>query len=186
MSSGGFRTTRYQNTLNNMKSTELEQQMNPPLLIASVRHSFIDSDVNKLFWRVEYQGILSQYLIRNIHENGEATFKIANLTDLRDNQYKLKDDVDYWCSSTFGIDIIINKPTEFFTDFQKAKEHSLLRYDKEVNPNGKYRVARYFDDIFETYETGILDKKSALNKASELNKQSRHYVSYGAVSVNCA
>jgi len=36
MSSGGFRNNHYQNTENNMKSTELEQQTNPPLLIASV------------------------------------------------------------------------------------------------------------------------------------------------------
>ena len=154
------------------------------LEISEGKAKFINSDVDKLFWWVQYQGVLTQYKIISISENGEATFKMCGLTDLRDNEYKLKDDIDYWSSSTFGIDIVKNKNTEFFTDFEKAKEYSLFRYDKYVNPNGKYRVVRYFDDVFEAYESGILDKKSALEKACVLNKKQRHYISYGVVAIN--
>jgi uncharacterized phage protein (TIGR01671 family) len=55
MSSGGFRTTHYQITLNNMKSTELGQQTNPPLLIASVRQSALlfrawNRELKEMFW----------------------------------------------------------------------------------------------------------------------------------------
>jgi uncharacterized phage protein (TIGR01671 family) len=55
MSSGGFGTTHYQNTENYMKSTELEQQTNPPLLIASVRQSALffrawNRELKEMFW----------------------------------------------------------------------------------------------------------------------------------------
>lgn len=62
-----------------------------------------------------------------------------------------------------------------------AKAHSLARFEKEVNPNGVYRVARYFDDMFEQYVTENMSKKEAREKCNELNKSPRHYVYYGIV-----
>jgi hypothetical protein len=144
---------------------------------------FTSEDIDSVFWRVEYYGVLSQYLIKDVLNNGNALFNISGLTDLRNGQYNLKEEIKYSSSSTFGLDILLRSPDSYFTDLRLAKIASINRYDKEVNPNGNYRVARYFDDVFEAYDSGILNKKDAKEKASELNKRQRHYVSYGIVEV---
>ena len=42
----------------------------------------------------------------------------------------------------------------------------------------KYKVSRYFDDVFECYVTGELTIEEAKVKRDELNSKPRYYVSY--------
>lgn len=144
--------------------------------------SFSSKDIGKVFWRVGYQGILTQCLISDVKENSEAIIKLAMLTNLTPYEYKLNDNVEYYGTSTYGIEVL-QKDDEFYYDFEKAKKQSLERFNKEVNPNGKYKVGRYFDNIFETYVTDILSKKEARKQCKKFNFKSRHYVSYDIVNI---
>ena len=48
----------------------------------------------------------------------------------------------------------------------------------------QYRVARYFDDVFEMFVTGPTSKEEADKKALEFNnKRPRHYVFYASRKV---
>jgi len=49
---------------------------------------------------------------------------------------------------------------------------------QKITDMHKYKVARYFDDVFEIYVTGELSKDEAQSKCNELNFNSRAYVSY--------
>lgn len=138
-------------------------------------------EIGHEFFRVEYYGALTKYTIIEIDE-ANCKFSLTGLTDLSNEEYKLKEDPKPWASSSFNIDLIIeNKNGEYFMDLDRAKAHSLARFEKEVNPKGVYRVARYFDDMFEQYVTENMSKKEAREKCNELNKSPRHYVYYGIV-----
>ncbi len=73
---------------------------------------------------------------------------------------------------------------EWFSDLEAAKKVAEEKYYKQINPFGKYKVARYFDDCFEAYVTKEISKKEAQEKAAEFNRRKRHYVSYGIVGVS--
>lgn len=131
------------------------------------------------FYRVGYKGSLQEYEIIGF-KNNFPVYGIIGLLDLSNDEYKIRARVTegVFATSNFGIDVMVNNPTEWFTDLDIAKITSRERWDKEVDPNGEYRVARYFDDIFEAYVTEVLTKKEAYKKAGKLNKKIRHYVSY--------
>lgn len=142
-----------------------------------IRRPFNTTDIGKVFWRVDYQGRLTQLLIHEIKEENKAVFRLANLTRLIDYEYKLNDVVDYMASSTYGTDVIF-KSDQYYFDLEEAKKASFERFEKEVNPNGKYRVARYFDDIFEGYASEIMTKKEAKIECDRKNDSQRHYVQF--------
>lgn len=152
---------------------------------SDIEREFNQSDIGKLFWRVEHSGVMSQYLIEEVHENLTATFKIAGMTNISQFEHSFRDEINYWCRSNFGTRVIRSND-EFFLNLDIAKRASKSLFEEEVNPNGVYRVARYFDDMFEAYVTDELSKKDAHSKRDELNKQPRHYVSYGVVPVKTA
>lgn len=162
------------------KSTNLVQ--NPPFRKTDVMRCFNSSDIGKVFWRVEYKGMLTQCLISELKDDNNAIIRLAGLTDLRNQEYKLKTEIEYWGSSTYGTDTL-QKSDQYYYDFEEAKKVSFERYNKEVNPNDKYKVARYFDDIFECFVTGELSKKDAQIKCDEFNSKPRAYVSYGLRSI---
>jgi hypothetical protein len=162
------------------KSTELAQ--NPPFCKTDVMRCFNSSDVGKVFWRVESYGVLTQCLIDEVKEDGQAVIKLAGLADLRNQEYNLKTEIQYWGSSTYGTDAL-RKSEQYYYDLEEAKKASFDRYMKEVNPNCKYKVARYFDDVFECFVTGELSKNDAQIKCNEFNSKPRAYVSYGLRSI---
>ena len=144
---------------------------------ADIMRDFNSSDIGKIFWRVEYRGVLTQCLIHEVKKNHEAVIRLATLTDLKNKEYALKSEIEYWSSSTYGTDTL-RKSNEFYYDFEEAKKISSERFNKEVNPNGKYKVARYFEDVFEGYIHGEFSKKVAQIKCNELNSKPRSYVNY--------
>jgi hypothetical protein len=91
-------------------------------------------------------------------------------------------EIEYWASSIYGTDTL-QKSEQYYYDLSEAKKASFDRYMKEVNPNGKYKLARYFDDVFECYVTDEMSKKDAQIKCNEFNSKPRAYVSYGLKSI---
>lgn len=168
--------------MENLNKKQPIEQTQQHSCLGSVERCFNSSDIGKVFWRVEYRGVITQCLIFSINEKNEAVIKVATLTDFRNEEYKLKNEVDYFGTSTYGIDII-QENKQYYFDFEMAKKASIERFNKEVNPNGKYRVARYFDDMFECFVTGSLSKKEARLMCDEFNSQPRAYVSYGLKNI---
>ncbi len=133
------------------------------------------------YYRVTYDGVLREYKIIR-EEKGVPVYSITQLVSLKDSEYSFIEEPKSFGTSTFSLDIIKNnEQKEWFTDLEKAKNVSKERFDKVVNPNGDYRVARYFDDRFEHYVTEIMSKKEAYSEASKLNRKERAYVSYQVV-----
>ena len=147
---------------------------------------FKASDIGKIFWRVEYRGIMTQCIIHSVNADGDAIIQLGGLTDLRNEEYKLKDteDITFGGSSTYGMEYL--KRDEYHFDFEEAKTASYERYLREVNPFGECKVARYFDDVFETYvkdpvtkEDLVFNKKDAKAEANRQNDaKPRAYVYY--------
>lgn len=162
------------------KSSNLVQ--NPPFFKTDVMRCFNSSDIGKVFWRIESYGTLTQCLIHELKEDNQAVIRLAVLTDLRNQEYSLKTEIKYFGSSTYGTDTL-QKSEQYYYDLDEAKKASFDRYMKEVNPNGIYKVARYFDDVFECFVTGELSKKDAQIKYNEFNSKPRAYVSYGLRSI---
>lgn len=145
------------------------------------KESLTKDDIGKIFWMVEYQGVITQYLIDDVYENGEGKNKLEVLTSFKDG-YKLKDNVEYkGFYSLFGIETM--RKENFYMNLEEAKKESLIRYEREVNPNGDYRVGRFFDDVWEAWESEILPKQESEERARQLNKKDRCYVSYKSVDV---
>lgn len=165
-----------------MFNLKLKFRTNPPFCKTDVMRCFNSSDIGKVFWRVESYGVLTQCLIYELKDANQAVIRLAVLTDLRNQEYKLKTEIEYWGSSTYGTDTL-QKSNQYYYDLEEAKKASLERYNKEVNPNGIYRVARYFDDVFECFVTGELSKSDAQIKCDEFNSKPRAYVSYGLRSI---
>jgi hypothetical protein len=163
-------------------NTELFNTENKAFDKADIMRCFNDSDIGKVFWRVEGCGVLTQCLIHEIKEDNQAVIRLAMLTDLKNQEYKLKTEIEYWGSSTYGTDTL-QSSEQYYFDFEEAKKVSFCWYIKEANPSGKYKVARYFDDVFECYVTDLLSKKDAQIKCNEFNSKPRAYISYGLKSI---
>lgn len=155
---------------------------NEPFRKADLARCFNMSDIGKVFWRVGSYGSLTQCVIHEITENNEAVIKNSLLTDLSNQEYRLNDVIKHRFTSTYGAECLRDN-NEYYYNLDEAKKASLERFNKEVNPDGKYRVARYFDDIFEKYETDALPKKEAQLKCNELNSRPRAYVYYAIKSI---
>jgi len=171
---------RYVARVNENKSIELSR--NPPFCKTDVMRDFNSSDIGKVFWRVGSYGALTQCLIHELKEDNTAVIRLANLTNLRNQEYNMETEIEYWASSTYGTDVL-QESKEYYYDLEEAKKASLERFNKEVNPNGIYRVARYFDNVFECFVTDELSKKDAQIKCNEFNSKPRAYVRYSLKSI---
>ncbi len=137
----------------------------------------------KIIWRVGYNGPITPYKVLEVCENGDFVMGLLPpITKITDFDYAIIElsDKEYFGKSTFNPKTC-SSAHEFFDDLELAKDQSLVNFEKEVNPNASYRVARYFDDVFEAYETGPLSKRDAIERRKQLNATQRHYVSYRAV-----
>ena len=132
------------------------------------------------FYRVEYCGHLKEYKIKGF-KGGEPVYNIRGPLAHVGEEYipmSVEECESSFGTSSFGLEVMRENPAEWFVSLKKARSASRRRWAEEVNPNGDYRVARYFDDIFEVYVTDILSKKEAYAQAEQLNKGPRAYVCY--------
>ena len=138
--------------------------------------------IGNKYYRVNYKGTLNRYEIIGF-KNNVPVYDITLLISIKNDKYSFIQDTEQFATSNFSISIIKDNPNEWFSDLEEAKKVSNARFEEKINPNGDYKVARYFDDVFEIFVTDILSKKSASERATELNKTPRHYVSYSSVDV---
>lgn len=136
------------------------------------------AEVGNVFYRVQYQGLLTKLEIIEF-KNDNPVYALTSLVTIKDDVWKFREDPKRHGTSNYPISIMQEKPLEYFTVYEDAVQKSLDRFEKEVNPNGNYRVARYFDDMFEAYVTGVLTKKEAKIQVEMFNTSTpRHYVQY--------
>ncbi len=118
MSSGGFGTTHYQITQMTIESTELEQQTNPPLLIASVSTSPLFDYIKCPLHRYTFQ-------VRNIREwtenncEGRTLNLFAGRTKL--NIDEVRNDLDPEALADYRMDAV-----EFLRTWQGEKFDTVL------------------------------------------------------------
>jgi len=144
----------------------------------------MENKIGTVIYRVEYRGVFSRYTLVGFKEDKSPILAVATITDFSNNSYKINEELKNWATCNFSIENALLKTEEFFTNYDEAKLKSIERYEKEVNPNGKYKVARYFDNVFESFVTGELSKNDALEKAKQLNRSIRAYVSYSIYSIS--
>lgn len=126
-----------------------------------------------VLYSVSNQGVIVKYVCES-KMGDKYAFSIYNLMacDMFD-EWKLTNPINAEKSCLVEIK---RKQTdgkwgELYQDFSYACNLSKERWDKEVNPNGRYRVAKYFDDMFDGYVTPVLSKKDTyeIMRKSNLN-----------------
>lgn len=143
----------------------------------------IKNEIGATFYRVEYRGSITKLTIVD-YKSKKPVYSLQLLTSLKNEEYNFIENPKAFGTSNFPLELAFSKPEEYFDNIEDAKRKSIDRFEKEVNPNGDYRVARYFDNVFECYVTGVLNKKEAKEKKIQFNKKPRRYVSYDLCSVN--
>jgi hypothetical protein len=140
----------------------------------------IKEEIGTVFYRLDYQGRMHEYTIIG-NNNGECRYISISLTSFKDDIYRFER-----CAVegklSFPISVVNEKTEEYYDSLEDAKEISIKRFNKQINPNGNYRVARYFDDHFECFVTDILTKKEASNKRDTF--KNGQYVSYDIMCVD--
>ena len=116
-------SVRYVARVNENKSIELSR--NPPFCKTDVMRDFNSSDIGKVFWRVGSYGALTQCLIHELKEDNTAVIRLANLTNLRNQEYNMETEIEYWASSTYGTDVL-QESKEYYYDLEEAKKFQAL------------------------------------------------------------
>lgn len=167
------------------KKEFIEKDENAEYIEKSKRDIKIIEEYQKQFpivrYRVEYNGFLEK-LVAKSKMGKSFIFEIYSLMDCnRFEEWKIKEN----SSEKFGCRLLTDKDDAMlYTDFEEAKKVSEERWDKEVAPNALYRVAYYFDDIFERYVTEPLSKRDAFAKLDDYRKKNVRYLNgYDVVKV---
>lgn len=160
------------------KKEYVKKDKNAEYIEKSKRDIAIIEDYQKQFpvvrYRVSYNGYLEK-LVSTSKVRACFIFSLFNLMDCNTfEEWKIKNNNSYPCYQVLSEEGI----SELFTDFEEAKRVSKERWDEVVAPNALYRVAYYFDDIFEKYVTEPLSKREAFEKADEFRKKRAKYLYY--------
>lgn len=132
-------------------------------------------------YRVRYNGYLEK-LVSESKAGKYFVFSVGSPMDCNIfEEWKIKEEN----VSRHGYQTLTKESiSELFSDFEEAKRVSKEKWDKDVAPNALYRVAYYFDDIFERYVTEPMTKKEAFAKADELRMKRYSYLGrYDVVKV---
>tara|TARA_R110002012_G_scaffold314998_1_gene528231 strand:+ start:2318 stop:3070 length:753 start_codon:yes stop_codon:yes gene_type:complete len=143
------------------------------------RKRLTTNDIGRLFWRVRQDGEFSEYRILDVND-GEARvmFVILNCIDC-DNDWKIKNQneiIGFRSFQDFSLNTI--RDNNFYNCFKTAKRKSRVNYYNHVNPHGRYVVDKFFDDMLDGVVSGLLDKNTADNLASNLNSDREVYTTY--------
>lgn len=168
------------------KKEYVEKDENADYIKKSKRDIEIIEEYQKQFPIVRYRVVFNGYLEKLVSNAKAGKYYVFSLISLMDcngfEEWKIKENNN----DTRNVFQTLTKESisELFTDFDEAKRVSKGRWDKEVSPNSLYRVAYYFDDIFERYVTEPMSKREAFAKADELRKKKAKYLDrYDAVKV---
>lgn len=149
-----------------------------------IARGFNGSDIGKIYFRVLHQGQLELCLIRKITETNKAIIHCYSLSSFQQDVFSLIEPA-YLYSSEYTSNVLRNEK-EYLFSLEKAINKSLENFYLNVCPHGAYKVALYFDDVFQYFITGNLSKKQAEVKRSELSakKPQGSLYSYSIVCVD--
>ena len=132
-----------------------------------------------IFYRVEYNGVITALKVLEELPNGDKKMAGSNeaLTKITPFEISFVDDWAF-CPSIWTQTFNPEKPEyegKFFTDVALAKAKALENFQKDARPNDLYRIARYFDDVFDGYvreSDGPMSKQKALERLKEYKNNS--------------
>lgn len=168
------------------KKEYVEKDENTQYVEKTKRDIEIIEDYQKQFPIVKYRVLFNGYLeklVLNSKAGKDYVFSLIGLMDCNMfEDWKIKEDNN--STSKLFQTLSENSISKLYTDFEEAKKVSKERWDKEVAPNALYRVARYFDNIFDGYVTEPLSKRKAFAKLDDYRKKNVRYLnSYDVVKV---
>ena len=137
------------------------------------------------FYKVEWNGVLLKYHKIGVDKDNIPKWTSKNMMDCNQfEEWKIKEvSFNEWIGySTFSEDYAINKIERSFINLEDAKKVSKELWNEHFAPNAKYRVVRYFDNIFDGYESDILSKRDAYERMESIPK--RYLYSYELKIVN--
>ena len=122
---------------------------------------------------------------------GNFWYQGSCLESTQDEEWKLKNDIDSFeeCLGKCELteDYIRSNMKIFYEykDFDEAAKKSKELWDKFYKPLSLYRVAQYFDDIFECYVSEPMCKKDARNLQYKFRENNKRYgVDFGIIAIN--
>lgn len=168
------------------KKEYVRQDSNADYIEKSKHDIEIIEEYQKQFPIVKYRVVFNGYLeklVSNSKAGKDYVFSLIGLMDCNMfEEWKIK--VDNNSTSKLFQILSEDSISKLYTDFEEAKEVSKERWDKEVAPNALYRVAHYFDDMFEGYVTEPLSKRDAFAKLDDYRKKNFRYLNnYDVVKV---
>lgn len=168
------------------KKEYVEKDEDADYIEKSKRDIDIIEEYQKQFPIVKYRVVFNGYLeklVSNSKAGKDYVFSLIGLMDCNMfEEWKIKEDNNI-TSNLFQI-LSEDSISNLYTDFEEAKKVSKERWDKEVAPNALYRVAHYFDDMFEGYVTEPLSKRDAFAKLDDYRKKNVRYLNnYDVVKV---
>lgn len=126
-------------------------------------------------YRVGWDGHLAKVICNTRTRYGyKCVFEnLMNCTHIENWNIKTQGSIkDLYQNSWYSI-ISENNFQDYYKDFEEAKKVSKERWDETYAPNALYRVVCYFDDVFDKYITEPIDKKTAYERACDLDSQAK-------------
>lgn len=168
------------------KKEYVQKDENADYIEKSKRDIEIIEEYQKQFPIVRYRVVFNGYLEKLVSNSKAGKYYVFSLISLMDctgfEEWKIKENNNNTSNLFQTLSEISIQ--ELFSDFEEAKRVSKERWDREVAPNALYRVAYYFDDMFERYVTDPMSKREAFARADELRKKRARYLDrYDAVKV---
>lgn len=164
------------------KKLYLESDTNQDYLDKTIKDLQVLSVYQQQFPVIRYTvspvGIMNKMVSNHMIHN-KYIFVIHNMMDCNIlENWKIKSD-DYLSNNKKGLKQVLSiDSSELIEDIDVAKSLSKERWDKHVNPNGKYIVVQYFDDMFDKNITSEpVSKKEALDILEKCNNH-RGYLYY--------
>ena len=142
-------------------------------------------EIGKKYWFVSYDGAITEAEIISVDNKGVIVWKRRGITNFSNDTYKIIDEESSLTStSKYTLEEFAKYYSKYSDDFDIAIQFSKELFEKVINPNGIYKVAQDFDNVFEKYVSEHLSKADARIRKTELEAKKRHLVSYRLVAVN--
>lgn len=162
------------------KKEYVQKDENADYIEKSKRDIEIIEEYQKQFPIVRYRVLYNGYMEKFVSNSKAGKYFVFSITSLMDcnafEEWKIKENNNN--TSNLFQTLNLKSISELFSDFEEAKRVSKERWDREVAPNALYRIAYYFDDMFEKYVTEPMSKIEANNKADEFRKKRARYLDY--------
>lgn len=131
----------------------------------------------EIWFQVNYRGGILPMMVIEEFNDGRKKFRYSDksIAIVDELSHSFVEDWEFkpgMFTSTFNP----HESTDMFQDVEIAKAKSLELFEKNVNPNGIYRVAKYFDDVFDGYVTEPMSKAEALNALKPYAERGRNSI----------